>query len=485
MRATVSYRAFTRFSRLIQLLIVAALFGQFDAAGAQSAATTASPNFEQSRDEVVRILTGFIKVDTTSPPGNETKGAAYLKAFLDKEGIASVVLEKEKGRGNLVARLKGSGRKKPLLLMGHLDVVGVERSQWTVDPFGGVIKDGYIYGRGAMDDKGMTTVCLEVLMLLHRLKVPLDRDVIFLAEAGEEGNTEVGMDFIVREHWDKIACEFALNEGGGIRETDGKVKYVEVATAEKVPWPGFLYAKGTSGHGSRPLVDNAIVHLANAVSKLAAWQPPMRLNETTREYLSRRALISPPELAYLYEHVEHSALSLEVQEKLRVADPKVNAILRTTVTATVMEGGFRINVIPGDARARLDIRALPDEDMDALVEQMRRIIDNPRVELVVSKGPRNPAPPSRLDTEMFQALERAQKKLFSDAITLPAMQTGATDSAFLREKGVQAYGAGTVLTEQDSFRGHGNDERVSIHGLGLFLQFLWEAVVDVAARKAP
>jgi len=194
-------------------------------------------------------------------------------------------------------------------------------------------------------------------------------------------------------------------------------------------------------------------------------------------------LISPPELAYLYEHVEHSALGLEVQEKLRIADPKVNAILRTTVSPTVMEGGFLINVIPGDARARLDIRALPDEDMDALVEQMRKIVGNPRVELVVSKGPRNPAPPSRLDTEMFQALERAQKKLFVDAITLPAMQTGATDSAFLRQKGVHAYGINTVLTEQDTLRGHGNDERASVQGLGLFLRFTWEAVVDVAAAS--
>ena len=485
MKTTARRRGFARLIRLIQLLAVGDLFGSFDASGAQSSGAAASPNFGQSRDEVVEILTGFIKIDTTTPPGNETKGAEYLKTLLDREGIPAQIIEKEKGRGNLIARLKGKGKKQPLLLMGHLDVVGVERGKWSVDPFAGVIKDGYIYGRGAMDDKGMTSVCLEVLMLLHRLKIPLDRDVIFLAEAGEESSTDVGIEFVVREHWDKIACEFALNEGGGIREGDGNVKYVEIATAEKVPWPGFLYAKGTSGHGSRPLVDNAIVHLANVVAKLAAWQAPMKLNETTREYLSRRVFVSPPDLAYLYEHVEHPALSREVQEKLRLIDPKVNAILRTTITPTVMEGGFRINVIPGDARARLDIRALPDEDMDAFVQQMRKIIDNPRVELVVSKGPRNPAPPSRLDTELFLALERAQQKLFPDAITLPSMQTGATDSAFLRENGVQAYGIGTVLTEEDSLRGHGNDERVSIHGLGLFLQFLWEAVVNVAASKAP
>jgi len=178
-----------------------------------------APDFAAARDETVQILSGFIKVDTSNPPGNETKGAQYLKAILDRDGIASEILELEPTRGNIVARLKGNGKKKPLLLMGHLDVVGVEREKWTVDPFGGVIKDGYIYGRGASDDKGMASVCLEILLLLHRQKVPLDRDVIFLAESGEESSTHVGIDFMVSKHWDKLECEFALNEGGVIRMT--------------------------------------------------------------------------------------------------------------------------------------------------------------------------------------------------------------------------------------------------------------------------
>jgi acetylornithine deacetylase/succinyl-diaminopimelate desuccinylase-like protein len=245
-------------------------------ANAFAASRIAAPDFNAASEETVRMLSGFIQVDTTNPPGNETRGAKYLQEILQRNGIPSEVFELEPERGNLVARLKGNGRKRPLLLMGHLDVVGVERSKWTVDPFGGVIKDGYIYGRGAADDKGMTTVCLEVFLQLHRLKVPLDRDVIFLAEAGEESTTHVGIDFMVARHWDKIECEFALNEGGRIFQDDGKIKYVGIATTEKVPRPILLSAKGTSGHGSRPRLDNAITHLAAAVAKIGNWQPPMR-----------------------------------------------------------------------------------------------------------------------------------------------------------------------------------------------------------------
>src|SRR5687767_3699175 len=240
------------------------------------------PDFDQAHRETITNLVGFVRVDTSNPPGNETKGASYLKAFLDREGIPSTIYELEPGRGNLVARLKGNGKKKPLLLMGHIDVVGVERDKWTVDPFGGIIKDGYIYGRGAADDKGMTTVCLQIMMLLHRAKVPLDRDIIFLAESGEESSTHVGIDFMVKQHWDKIACEFALNEGGRIFQKSNRVQYVGVSTTEKVPRPILLSAQGTSGHGSQPRMDNPIVRLSAAVGKFATWQPPMRLNDTTR-----------------------------------------------------------------------------------------------------------------------------------------------------------------------------------------------------------
>lgn len=271
------------FHRLIAAIVITMSIATSSllAAGQKSAPDFQPPDFQAARDETVQILSGFIRIDTSNPPGNETKGAEYLKAILDRERIPSEIFELEPGRGNIVARLKGNGKKRPLLLMGHIDVVGVERDKWTVDPFGGLVKDGYVYGRGASDDKGMTSVCLEVFLLLHRLKVPLDRDVIFMAEAGEEGTTRVGIDFMVEQHWDKIECEFALNEGGSIYAPEGRVKYVGVATTEKVPRGFRLVARGTSGHGSVPRPDNAITHLAAAVAKVGNWNVPMRLNETT------------------------------------------------------------------------------------------------------------------------------------------------------------------------------------------------------------
>ncbi len=436
-----------------------------------------SPDFNAARDEAIKMLAGFIQVDTSNPPGNETKGAEYLKAIFDREGIASEIFELEKGRGNIVARLQGNGKKRPLLLMGHIDVVGVERDKWTVDPFAGAIKDGFIYGRGASDDKGMTIACLEVFLMLHRMKVALDRDVIFLAEAGEEGTTGVGIDYMVNQHWDKIECEFALNEGGGIREVGDQVVSVAVATTEKVPRGMRLVARGTSGHGSVPRMDNAITHLAAAVGKVGNWPVPMRLNETTREFFKRLVKISPPEDAELFKHLEDP----KVQEKLWEKYPSYYSMLRTSIVPTIIKGGFRSNVIPGDAEATLDVRAVPDEDIPALVESLKKLINDPAVEVVAPSGRGRPAPPpSGVSTDMFQALERAQKRLFPSAITLPSMLTGATDSAQLRNKGVHAYGLGSVVNDRFPANVHGNDERLAVAGFGKFVEFIWWAVVDIA-----
>lgn len=443
-----------------------------------------TPDFAAARDEAVRILTGFVRVDTSNPPGNETKGAQYLKTILDHEGIASEIFEKESGRGNIVARLKGNGRKRPLLLMGHIDVVGVEREKWSVEPFGGLVKDGYIYGRGSSDDKGMASACLEVFLLLHRLKVPLDRDVIFLAEAGEEGTSGVGIDFMVDQHWDKLECEYALNEGGMIYSVDGKVKYVGVATTEKVPRGFRLVARGTSGHGSVPRPDNAITHLAAAVAKVGNWQAPMRLNETTRAFFSRLAKISPADDAFLYTHLEDPENSEMIQEKLRTQYVTYNSMLRTSIVPTIIKGGFRSNVIPGDAEATLDVRAVPDEDINALAASLRKLINDPAVEVIPPTNLGRPAnPPSKLETDMFRALEGSQAKLFPGVVTLPMMLTGATDSAQLRAKGVQAYGLGSVAGDRERASVHGNDERISIEGLGKFIEFIYWAVVEVAASK--
>ncbi len=447
-------------------------------AGAPLFVPGGTPDFARAREETLSLLGDLLRIDTSNPPGNETEAARYIQSVLAREGIPSEIFEKEPGRGSLVARLSGNGKKRPLLLMAHLDVVGVERDKWTVDPFGGVVKDGFIYGRGASDDKGMLATNLEILLLLHRLQVPLERDVIFLAESGEEGTSGVGMDFMVAQHWDKIACEYALNEGGLIFLRDKRVAHVDVAPTEKVPRRLKLVARGTSGHGSMPRPDNPIVHLAAAVTKLGTWQPPLRLNETTREYFERLARISLPDEAQLYTHLE----DFQVQEKLRESNIFLNSLLRTTLSPTIIRGGFRMNVVPAEAEATLDVRALPDEDMKALVASLRDLIHDPQVEIVPLSGDQRPVPPpSSIRTEMFEALERAQEKVFPGVPTLPLMMTGATDSAQLRVRGVQAYGIGLPESEEELRRVHGNDERVSVEGLGRFLEFEYQAVISAAA----
>jgi len=441
------------------------------------------PNFPSARDEAVQNLQAMIRIDTSNPPGNETKLAEYLKGILDKEGIAAEIIAAEPTRGNLIARIKGNGREKPLLLMGHSDTVGVQREQWTVDAFAGLIRDGYVFGRGALDDKSGVAAMLQVFLLIHRQKLPLDRDVIFLAEAGEEAGGGVGIDFLIEKHWPKIECEFALNEGAEILEKNGKVQYVGVATSEKLVRTMQLVARGTSGHGSMPRMDNAIVHLAAAVAKLGNYQPPLRLNETTRTFFERLTTISPPEEAFLYAHLEDPVVGKIAQETLRRTNVYYNSMLRTSISPNIIQGGFRFNVVPAEAEATLDVRALPDENLDAFMEELRRVIDDPAVELSLAQSFWPATPPSPLDSDMFRALEKAQAEVFPGVVTLPVMLTGATDSASLRAKGVPSYGIGPVVTEEDGMRMHGNDERLSVEGLGKFVEFLYRAVAAVAAAR--
>jgi acetylornithine deacetylase/succinyl-diaminopimelate desuccinylase-like protein len=434
------------------------------------------PDFAKAGDEAIGFLQDLVRIDTSS--GNESKAAEYVKSVLDKEGIPAEIFTLENGRGNVVARLKGNGSKRPILLMGHTDVVGIEKDKWTVEPFAAVIKDGYLYGRGSTDDKDNVAANLEVFLMLHRQKVPLDRDVIYLAEAGEEGSPRLGIGYMVNEHWDKIECEYALAEGGTTVIRDGKVRYVASAATEKVGRGMRLVVRGTSGHGSVPRPDNAIVHLAAAVAKAGNYQVPMRLNDTTRTFFKRLAAISPPDEAYLYTHLEDP----KVQETLRVKYLPHNSMLRTSISPTIIRGGFRSNVIPGDAEANLDIRAVPDEDIDRLVADLKRLIDDPAVEIVRNPAGRPSPPPSSIESEMFKAIEKVQSLMFPGAATLPTMLTGATDMSFLRAKGVQAYGIGPPALETES-GAHGNDERISIDGFSKFVELIYRTVTEVAASS--
>lgn len=443
----------------------------------------AEPDFRAAADETLARIQELVRLDTRNPPGGETQVAAYLQDVLRREGLEAELLARDPARANLVVRLRGSGRKRPVLLMAHTDVVGVERGQWTVDPFAGVIKDGYLYGRGASDDKSMVAAFLQVVLMLHRARVPLDRDVIFAAVADEEGSAVHGIRFLAAEHWDRIACEFALNEGGNTVEEGGQVRYVGVATTEKVPRTVFLSAKGTSAHASRPRLDNPITHLAAAVARVGEWQAPLRLNDTTRAYFAGLARVSPPDEAWCYAHLEDPVVGPQAQEIIRRTDPVTNAMLRTTVSPTVIKGGFRANVVPGDALATLDVRLLPGEDLGELLDRLRALIADPAVDVVPAEADgREAAPPSRLDTAMYAALDRARQRAYPGSLTLPIMATGATDSAYLRPRGVQVYGVRSAAEPATGgARPHGNDERLKIDGLRPFLELVYRAVADVAA----
>jgi len=443
-------------------------------------------DWDVAGEESLQHLVELIKINTSNPPGNESLAARYLQAVLAAEGIESQLYSLDPDRANLVARIKGNGSKRPILIMGHTDVVGVQADRWTEDPFGGLRKDGWVYGRGSLDDKDNATAGLMMMILLKRHGVALDRDIIFLAESGEEGTPEVGIKFMVEKHWDVIEAEYCLAEGGsGILEDRG-VSVVGVQTTEKMPRRVTLIARGTAGHGSMPRADNAVATLARAVARADAWQTEMRLNETTKAYFDRLATVSSPEDAFRYENVANPEETDAIQEFFKENFPYHYSVLRTSVVPTIMDAGFRKNVIPSEAMAMLDIRMLPDEDMDAFYVQLAEVMDEPNVEIVPERIYRPAAPPSGMDNAMFASLERAANSLYPNAVVLPTMSTGATDMSQVRAKGVPAYGIGPIrsVAELNSGNGaHGDNERVSEDALVDFVRFMWTVIIDIAASE--
>ena len=451
--------------------LVAALPGQ-----------TATVDWKAQRAESLRHFRSLVQIDSSNPPGNERKVVEYLKTVLDAEGIPSKTLALDPNRPNLVARLKGNGSKRPLLMLAHTDVVPVERDKWPVDPFGAVVKDGYVWGRGTTDDKDKLTAILMTFLLVKRSGLPLDRDLIFLAESAEEADaTGVGINFMVDKHFQDIEAEFAITEGPGATIEDGRVTQVQITTGEKVPRRVRLVASGTSGHGSIPRLDNAVIHLAAAVQKLGSWKTPARLNETTRIYFEKLASISAPERAARYRSLLAPGGSPAAERYLAEFEPAHYSILRTSVVPTMLQAGVGANVIPSTAEATIDIRALPDEDIPAFLREMTRVIDDPAVSIVPLPARRPVTPPSSIDSAMYRSLERAASRVYPRSTTLPSILAAATDMAQLRAKGVQAYGIGPAMTSEDfaQHAWHSDVERLSEAALYQFVEFVWTAVTDV------
>jgi len=451
---------------------------------AQAPAAGKRVDWDKLRPEILQHYRSLVQIDSTA--GHETAVVEYLKKILEAEGISTSSFALDPNRANLVARLKGNGSKRPLLILAHTDVVGVQREKWPVDPFGAVMKDGYVWGRGSKDDKPVLAANLIAMLMLKRLGIQLDRDVIFLAESGEEADLAgVGINYMVREHFAEIDAEFAMTEGGGARIDSGRVTRISIGTAEKLPARVRLVATGTAGHGSVPRLDNALMHLGAAVDKVGRWETPMRLNDTTRAYFEKMAAISPPDRAAIYKALLDPKTAVDAQKFVRERSPGEYSMLRTSVVPTMLKAGVGANVIPSEAEATLDIRALPGEDIDAFYAEMAKVIADPAVKIERLPQTRPPSPASRIQTEMYQTLEHAAGMIYPGATVVPSMSTGASDQAQLRAKGIQSYGIGPASTESDetNYPAHGDVERLAESSLYPFVQYVWTVVTEVAARK--
>lgn len=455
---------------------------------APAARSGVQPEWPEFDAETLRHFQALVRMDTTDPPGREQEAADYLAAVLEAEGIPVQVFARESHRPNLVARLEGDGSKPPILIMAHTDTVNVDPAKWQHGPFSAEREGGYVYGRGTVDDKDNVAAALMVMLTLKRLQVPLARDVIFLAEAGEEGATEIGIEYMVDNHLDVIQAEFCYAEGGGVRRVNGQVRAAGVQTMEKIPRAIQLTARGPAGHGSVPLLDNAVVRISEAVAAIGHWRIPVRLNETTRAYFQRLAAISPPDEAQRYLDILHPdpAVRDRADDELRRNEPLHASMIRSSISPTIIDGGYRINVIPSEATAMLDTRLEPTEDPEAFLDSVRAVIDDPAVE--VAWAPRNlrPAGTSSLDTEAFRVLEANLEKHYG-SVTLPTMSTGATDMAYLRARGIQCYGIGPAIDVEDGPKGfgaHSDQERILESELYRFARFHYDIVRDIAAADS-
>jgi acetylornithine deacetylase/succinyl-diaminopimelate desuccinylase-like protein len=437
--------------------------------------------------ETIQHFQALLKLDTSSPPGNETRAVEYLKQVFEKEGIPYQVFAKDPSRANIVARIKGNGKKRPILIMGHTDVVTVDPAKWTHPPFGAVRDGGYVYGRGTVDDKDNLVAGLMLVLQLKRQNIPLDRDVILLAEAGEEGAPDVGAQFMADNHLDAINAEFCFAEGGGVVRRGGAVVQANIGTTEKEPRFVEIIAHGPAGHGSVPARGNAVTRLTAAVGKIAEWTPPLRINETTGAYFKKLATMVPADVARIYRDLLNPdpKVSTAASEWLLENQPQHWSMVHTSLVPTIVTGGFRYNVIPSEAKATIDVRLHPDEDQAVFLDMVRKVVNDPNVDVRWGRERYRPAGGARIDTEAYRVLEAQTAKHYNTAV-LPTMGTGATDMSNLRAKGIECYGIGPALDSEDSGKGfgaHSDQERILESELHRFVRFQSDVVLDLARAK--
>lgn len=439
-------------------------------------------------DLAAGYLRDLLRLDTTNPPGNESRVANYLKQVADREGIAAELVGDDPQRLNFIARLPGSGKPglgkaRPLLLMAHSDVVPADRSQWTVDPFAAAEKGGYIFGRGAEDDKSLLAAELAVLVDLKRRRVVPDRDIILLSESDEEAASG-GAKWVVEHAWAKIDAEFAINEFSYILPTASGVPVFQIQTAEKIPTRIKLTARGTAGHGSLPRDDNPAYHLARAIVRLTEAEQPVKLNATTRAYFGQMSQL--PDftwLAPLLPLLENPATAAKAAGEIGKRDPEFGAMLHFSLSPTMLNAGVKINVIPNVAEARLDGRRLPGETAEEVFARLTRIVDDPAVLVEPAEtGKQPPTEPSSLTSPLYLAMQSVFRETAPNAVVVPFLMRATTDGAYLRAKGMAVYGI-PIFRKDGEIRMHGNDERISIENLRSGTELLKNVVARVATGQ--
>jgi len=430
-------------------------------------------------------LADLIKINTSNPPGNEQIAAMYVSGILAKEGIQAELLDMAPGRSAVVARLRSAAMADPskaLLLVAHLDTVPVDKSRWSVDPFGAVVKDGYLYGRGAIDDKGMLAANLAVFISLKRSMARLNRDVIFLATDDEETSGEASIRNLIAKHWDKFAAGFAINEGGNVFLKNGKVQYTGVQADEKVAYNIAVIARGTSGHASQPTKDNPVVHLAAAVAKIGNYSAPVRFTSIVRRYFEGLAAVEDDDIGKWMRSMETPDRGEHAQRVISDASPLWNSMMRDTIAPTVLTAGVANNVIPAEARANLNVRLLPGDTIDRVLNDLNKLVNDPQVKLELQPNAGLAAPSSSLESDFYGVITKVVAQEFGGAPALPFQSTWLTDSAQLRLHQVQAYGLVPFpLAQEDLKRMHGDDERIPLasfdKGVGVLAKIVSEFAV--------
>jgi acetylornithine deacetylase/succinyl-diaminopimelate desuccinylase-like protein len=436
------------------------------------------------REETAQRLSEYIRINTSNPPGNELAAARWLAGVLAKDGIRGMILDTAElgpGRANFYARLPGDPGGRGIALVHHIDVVTATGNDWMVDPFGGEVRDGYVWGRGALDMKGHGIIQLMAFIALKRAGVQLTRDLVYVGNADEEIGGLGSRTFLER-HPDLVKrIEYVLTEGADTRVEQGKVRWFGIDVGEKRTWWKKLVARGTTSHGSVPLGDNPVDRLIRALDRIVAYETPVRLTPAVDRFFKAQARDQTgPGKAWLSDAA--AALKTKEGRAWILSQPERNALLRATITPTVLHGSAKTNIIPQEASVELDIRLLPDEDTVAFRRTLERLIADPkiRIEAIGDMAPPYSAP---LDTEMFRALERVAGRVLPGVPVATPVTAGATDRPYWAAAGPIAYGIDPYLVELEESRlsVHGNNERLSLENIEFGLKYYVDVILEMAA----